>query len=178
MSKPCRNCGKAFVKHKPMQVVCGLSCALEYQVGKRKAKAEKARRRQYRADKERIKSLADHKRDTQTLVNKYIRLRDRDKPCVSCGQSPYQGQRHASHYRSRGAASQLSYNFLNIWSSCAQCNTMKSGAVVPYRVELVRRIGEERVLALEHNNDKAVFTVEYLKRLQKLMRRRIKHYSR
>lgn len=160
------------------QKVCGLPCAVQFA---EKSRREQARKAQKKRDKERLeslKSLTDHKADTQRLFNQYIRLRDAYKPCVSCGQSAFRGQRHASHYRTRAAAPQLSLNFLAVHSSCAQCNSMKSGNVLEYRIELVRRIGEARVLALEHNNEPANFTVEYLKRFQKILRRRIKHYKK
>ncbi len=160
------------------QKVCGLPCAVTFAQAQNREKARKAQKKRDRERKEAIKTLSDHKADTQRLFNNFIRIRDAYKPCVSCGQSAYKGQRHASHYRTRAAAPQLSFNFLAVHASCAQCNNHKSGNIGEYRIELIRRIGEQRVLEIEHNNEPANFTVEYLKRFQKILRRRIKHYRR
>ena len=53
----------------------------------------------------------------------------------------------------------------NVAASCSQCNNHKSGNVVEYRIELVRRIGEERVQALENSYRLASHNIEYLKRM-------------
>jgi hypothetical protein len=176
--KICKGCGIEFLPTRPFQAACGPVCAIKVSRRQRTDKAAKAQRTADRGRKEALKSKRDHKRETSVIFNRYIRLRDMHKPCISCGQSPYQGQRHASHFRSRAAASQLSYFFTQVWGSCAQCNSHKSGNITPYRIALVEKIGEERVLAIENNNNKADFSVEYLKRLQKILKRRIKHYEK
>jgi hypothetical protein len=175
--KICKGCGIEFLPTRPFQAACGPPCAIKFARRQRTDKAAKAQRTADRGRKEALKSKRDHKRETQAIFNRYIRLRDTG-PCISCGQSANQGQRHASHFRSRAAASQLSYNFLNVHASCAQCNSHKSGNITPYRIALVEKIGEERVLAIENNNNKADFSVEYLKRLQKILKRRVKHYEK
>ena len=175
--KRCKMCGDSFSPAKPLQRVCSPSCAFKDARQKRVDKEAKALRMDDRRRKEALKSKSDHRKDTQHLFNAYIRLRDMHKPCISCGQSPYQGQRHASHYRSRAAASQLAYNFLQVWASCSQCNSMKSGNILEYRSALTRILSPEQLSEIEHNNDLAFYTVEYLKRFQKILKRRIKHYK-
>ena len=169
--RQCRICKDIYTPYRPLQRVCGVTCAIA--LGKQKA-ARKALRT-YREDS---KTLTQHKKDTSFLMHKYIRLRDMRRPCISCGQSPYQGQRHASHFRPRSTAAQLSYNFLNVWASCAQCNGSKSGNLGPYRVALTKILTPSQLLAIEHNNERAEFTVEYLKRLQGILKRRIKYYRK
>ena len=128
--------------------------------------AETKRRR------DKLKTVSDWAAEAQIAMNKYIRARDVDKPCISCSQSPYKGQRHASHYRPRSVASQLSFNTWNIHASCSQCNNMKSGNLVPYRLELVERIGLERVEWLECNNELATYDIDYLKRVKRIFNKR------
>ena len=79
-------------------------------MGKRKAeekrkKLEKADRleasRRMRERKEKLKSRSDWLKDLQRVFNEFIRLRDADLPCISCGRY-HQGQWHAGHYRSVG----------------------------------------------------------------------------
>jgi hypothetical protein len=161
-----------------MQRVCGLDCAIKQA---RVDRQEKARKEAVRARKdglENLKTLSDHKRDTQVLFNLYIRTRDMHRPCISCGQSPYQGQRHASHYRPRSTASQLSYNFLQVWASCAQCNSSKSGNITEYRIALAQILTPSQLEGIEYNNDKAHFDKDYLKRFQEILKRKIKYYKK
>ena len=160
-----------------MQRVCSVPCATKVGRLDREKKAEKVARAKTKVARERLKTLTDHKRDTQHIFNQYIRLRDMHKPCISCGQSPYQGQRHASHFRSRAAASQLSYNFLQVRTSCAQCNGAKSGNISEFRIALAKILTPDQLGGIENNNDKAVFDKDYLKRLQGILKRRIKHYK-
>jgi hypothetical protein len=161
-----------------MQRVCSVPCAAKVGRLDREKKAEKLARAKTKVARENLKTITDHKRDTQAIFNQYIRLRDMHKPCISCQQSPYQGQRHASHFRSRSAASQLSYNFLQVRASCAQCNGSKSGNISEFRIALAKILTPGQLAAIENNNDKAVFDKPYLKRIQGILKRRIRHYKR
>jgi 5-methylcytosine-specific restriction endonuclease McrA len=162
----------------PLQRTCSIPCSLV--AGRDRALAKK-RKQLRKSDSERleaIETITALSKKAQTAFNGYIRVRDEHKLCVSCGQSPYHGQRHASHFRPRSAASQLKFNVFNTNASCAQCNKFKSGNLIPYRVELVRRIGEERVQALENNNELANYSREYLIRLKEVFARRTKHLKK
>jgi hypothetical protein len=161
-----------------MQSVCSIPCAQKVTEQNRVKKAEKVARAKTKVARENLKTLSDHRADTQKLFNTYIRTRDMHRPCPTCRQSPYQGKRDASHYRSRAAAPQLAYNFLQVWAACVQCNRSKSGNVVEFRIFLARTLTASQLEAIEYNNERAGYTVEYLKRLQGLLKRRIKHYKR
>ena len=161
-----------------MQKVCGMGCAMKVQRLAREEKARKAANVKTRLDRENLKTISDHKKDTSKLFHEYIRLRDAHKPYISCDQSPYQGQRHASRYRPRGSAGQLAYNFLNTHASCSQCNQMKSGNLIPYRQKLVQILTPEQLEEIETNNETRRYTKEYLKRFQVILKRRIKYYKR
>ena len=121
-------------------------------------------------------TLTDERALTQKAFNSYIRKRDEGRGCISCGIKT--GQMDAGHYRTRAAAPQLSYDVRNVHLQCRQCNTMKSGNLVPYRAALVERIGEASVEALECNNERAGFTVDYLKRLRSVFNERTRHLDR
>lgn len=81
----------------------------------------------------------------QDVVNKYIRERDKDKGCISCGGSVD----HAGHYFPQGSHSALRFNEANINGQCVRCNLYLSGNLPYYRIGLVERIGEEAVKELE-----------------------------
>jgi len=143
-------------------------------------KKVKAFNRETKRLKESIKSSGEYIKEAQSSVNKYIRLRDRNKPCVSCGSNPAQirgGTFDAGHYRSRGSASHLRFNLLNIHKQCVKCNRFNSGNAVDYRIELIRRIGEDNVIKLENDNRPRKFTIEYLKRVKTIFNKRSRFYE-
>jgi 5-methylcytosine-specific restriction endonuclease McrA len=177
-AKVCKVCKADFNPMRSMQAVCGPRCAIEHSSLTNRQAREKARRKADRKRKEAIKSRSEWAKEAQAEFNKFIRLRDSQLGCVSCGQSPNQGQRHASHYRSVAAASQLRYDTWNVHASCAQCNSMKSGNVVEYRIRLVDKIGAERVEDIECSNEPRTFDIEYLKRVKGIFSRRARHYKK
>jgi hypothetical protein len=112
-------------------------------------------------------TINDHHKLTQREFNAYIRLRDANLPCVSCGRF-HQGQWHAGHYRTTKSQPALRYNELNCWRQCAPCNNHKSGNITEYRIELIRRIGIDLVEWLEKDHKQpAKWTIEELKALRK-----------
>lgn len=131
--------------------------------------------------KEALKSAGDYTKEAQSAINKYVRIRDSKKPCVSCGCSlsvSYGGTTDCGHYRSRGSASHLRFNLFNMAAQCSRCNRYLSGNVVEYRIELIKRIGVERVERLEHNNEPRKFTIEYLKRIKKIFNKKARLYEK
>ncbi|MEE4662789.1 recombination protein NinG [Pseudomonas alliivorans] len=167
--KQCRvaECGASFVPKKLGQAVCSPVCAIK-DAPRNQAKARKAlaqvERSEIKVRKEKLKSRADHMRDTQTAFNAWIRERDIGLPCVSCGRH-HNGQWHAGHYRSVGGHPALRFEPLNVWRQCAPCNTHKSGDLVNYRAELVARIGLDKVDWLEGPHEPQKYTIEELKAL-------------
>jgi hypothetical protein len=85
----------------------------------------------------------------QKIFNAWIRSRDRDKGCISCG-GPVE---HAGHYLSQGHHSALRFNEMNTNGQCVRCNTFLHGNLINYRIGLVKRYGEEKVLFLESNKN-------------------------
>jgi len=137
--------------------------------------------RESKAIKESLKTASDYVSEAQAAFNGYIRARDKEKPCISCGSSNNNsasgGAFDAGHYRSRGSAGHLRYNTLNCWGQCKKCNRYLSGNVVEFRKRLIDRIGSVRVEALEHDNGARRFTIEYLKRIKKIFTKRKKLYE-
>lgn len=125
-----------------------------------KAKRERKEKAERKA---KLKTLRDWLDDAQNIVNKYIRLRDADKPCISCGTTA-DVQYAAGHYRSRGSASHLRFNHDNLHKQCNRhCNMALSGNQRNYRTGLIARIGLERVEALENDNTPHKWTIDEAK---------------
>lgn len=174
--KTCKACGSKFRPLLSTQKACSVKCALDLapanQDKARKAIAQRERR-EIKVRKERVKSRADHVRETQAVFNEWIRLRDAALPCVSCGRH-HEGQYHAGHYRTVGANPELRFEPLNVWKQCAPCNNHKSGDIVNYRIELVKRIGADRVAWLEGPHEAQRYTIEDLKAIKAEYRAKIK----
>lgn len=174
--KTCKACGGKFRPSLSTQKACSVKCALDLapanQDKARKAIAQRERR-EIKVRKERVKSRADHVRETQAVFNEWVRLRDAALPCVSCGRH-HEGQYHAGHYRTVGANPELRFEPLNAWKQCAPCNNHKSGDIVNYRIELVKRIGADRVEWLEGPHEAQRYTIEDLKAIKAEYRAKIK----
>lgn len=168
--KRCKVCREPFTPSKPLQRVCGYECACQVAKAaheKRMAKVAKDDRREKRAKLEKLKSRADFAKEAQTEVNKYVRLRDAHLGCASCDKpASWDGQWHASHFRSVGAASAVRFNLWNIHKACSVCNNWKSGNLSDYEPRLRVKIGDAKVDWLRTQNQLVSYSVEYLKRLK------------
>ena len=151
----CQICTAEFEKRRMGQKTCSPICERER---KRQVQLRKDRR-------ERLKTRSDWLREAQAVFNRYIRERDCDLPCVSCGRF-HPGSYDAGHYRSTGAAPHLRFDEDNCHKQCVPCNQHKSGNSVEYRIRLIERIGTERVESLERNNEVRKWTIEDAKRIK------------
>lgn len=147
--KKCKHCATPFTPVRPLQAVCSARCAGRYVKEQKKAEAADTKAR-----KAAMKRIPDLIREAQVVFNKWIRARDHDKPCISCGTPPpdlsqLHAGRDAGHYRSTGSASHLRFHEDNCHAQCVRCNQFGAGRAVDYRIGLVGRIGVGRVEALE-----------------------------
>lgn len=168
--KKCKNaeCRAEFLPVRELQAACGVPCAIAI-TNANKEKARKSLERQERADirekRVKLKSRAQYMKETQAVFNEWVRARDAALPCVSCGRF-HEGQWHAGHYRTVGANPELRFDPLNVHKQCAPCNNHKSGDIVNYRIELVKRIGADKVTWLEGPHDPKRYTIEDLKAMK------------
>lgn len=171
--KKCKVCKNEF---KPMystlQSVCSVRCSI--------VNADKDKLKEWNKRKSKLKSdlmtLQDHLKITQMVVNKYIRLRDQGKDCISCGQKPKKA--NAGHYFSQGGHSNVRFDEDNIFVQCEHCNTYLSGNLLNYQIGIEKRIGGERLIEL-HSRAHIVkkWTVEELKEIIKTYKQKIKEYE-
>jgi hypothetical protein len=168
--KTCANpaCAAQFVPAQLGQKVCGWSCGLAIapanQDQARKA-IEQRERREIKVRKEKLKSRADHLKDTQRAFNAWIRERDAGHPCISCGTTA-DVQYCAGHYRTTAAAPELRFEPLNVHLQCNRnCNMGQSGNLLGYRPRLIEKIGLEAVEWLEGPHEPKKYTIDELKAL-------------
>lgn len=166
--KKCRICRASYVPTQSFQTWCSPDCALVIVTRKRDSERksiQQRERREIKARKEKLKSRADYLREAQAEFNAYIRLRDARDPCISCGRH-HDGQYHAGHYRTVGANPELRFHEDNVHKQCAPCNNHKSGDIVNYRMNLVRKIGAEKVEWLEGPHEPLRLSIEDLKQIK------------
>ena len=169
-NKKCKVCSKSFAPTQPLQRVCGVSCAIEYNHRVDAKRAEKGRKKALQQRKVALRPKREWLRLTQVEFNKYIRARDADLPCISCGRH-HTGQYHAGHYRTTAAQPALRFNEINCHKQCMPCNTHKSGNITEYRINLANKIGNNLVdwLEIDHPRTEA-WTVPELEALRKYYR--------
>lgn len=161
--KKCKCCPEKFIPRNSLQTVCSPKCAIQLanQISERKQKRlEKEQRAAWNKRKADVKPLSHWMNMTQRAFNDWVRARD-GNICISCGSTTAVSY-HAGHYRTTAAASQLRFNEDACHSQCSACNVHHSGAIGPYRINLIAKIGLQRVLALESNNEPHRYTREEL----------------
>ena len=173
--KKCKFCPEKFIPRNTLHTTCSPKCAIQLanQLSERKKKRqEKAERAVWNKRKADAKPLSHWMNMTQRAFNDYIRARD-GEICISCGSTTAIAY-HAGHYRTTAAASQLRFNEDNVHSQCSACNTHHSGNISPYRINLIAKIGLQRVEALESDNNPHRYTREVLDALRALYRAKLR----
>lgn len=173
----CKYCGE--YKEHTIKINAGRFCdldhasswAIERRINDKIKEAKRNHAERKRLFNENDKSLRT--RCAQTAFNAYIRERDNKKPCVSCGRH-HQGQYHAGHYRSVGAHPELRFEELNCHRQCSVCNNHKSGNIAEYRIELIKRIGLEKVEWLEGPHKPKKLTCADLKEIELYYKAKLK----
>lgn len=170
--KQCCICAFRFIPRTTTQKVCSPNCAIKLN----KKKKEKEFDAETRRLKSTIKTRKDFAEDAQTSINRYVRARDAKDPCISCGRY-HSGQYHAGHWLSRGAFPELSYCLHNINKQCAPCNNHKSGNQAAYRIRLIKKIGIDKVEALEGPHGPLKPSISYLKRIKVIFDKKYKRLN-
>lgn len=184
----CRHCRQKLTPERPGQIV-HYECALDFVQAQEEKKARAEAKAVKRADvidtrarKEKLKRIPDYIKEAQVAFNAYIRERDKNKPCVCCGQPLGSGDVGGSfdcgHYRSTGSASHLRFNEDNAHGQRKVCNRWGAGRAVDYRIGLVARIGVDRVEALESDNQPRKWLKEDLLHIRDTYRQKLKELKK
>lgn len=190
--KKCKNkdCRAEFTPARPLQSACSIACAISLtNASKERARAEKARKERlaHRQAKERIKTKAEWMREAQTEFNTFIRLRDKDQPCICCGSYGLDenwltgGKWDAGHFLGRGAYPELRFIEDNVHKQLKTCNggsgkfAAKARTVAQeYRDRLIMKIGIDRVEFLEGPHEPKRYTIDDLKAIKAHYRAKVR----
>ena len=117
---------------------------------KRKIKIKSVKEKAFKSDlKEKIKTLSDYEAEAKKVFQRYVRMRDKGLPCISCN-NPNPTDWSGGHYFSAGMYSGLIFDERNCHAQCnTYCNKYLSGNLLEYRSGLLKRFGWDFVMNLE-----------------------------
>lgn len=191
-NKKCKICNTSFEPFNSLQVWCSPQCGYELSKKRTDAKAKfeaKIERKSLRERKEKLKNKSQWLKDAQNnACNPYIRFRDKDEPCISCGRYDHEiddvfigGKWDAGHFKSRGAYPELRFHPLNIHKQCKTCNggsgkyAKKDKSVAEnYRINLINKIGLSNVEWLEGRHEIQHLTIDDIKEIKAYYKEQLK----
>lgn len=166
--KKCEYCKNIIENRKPFQVVCNYQCAL----GLKKLKAAKVWNKEKKQLKEALKTRSDWLADLEKIFNRFIRLRDKGHPCISCETTNPKIIYSAGHFHSKGAYPNIRFNEDNVHLQCLMsCNKSKGGNIHEYRPRLIEKIGVVRFNHLQKvKNEPLKISIDEIKEKMKYYR--------
>ena len=147
MPRTCKICKTKFEpQYNSVQMCCTPKCAIEYA----KRLKDKAWKKEKKVLKESLKTKSDYEKELEVIVNSFIRWRDRDLPCVSCGAAAGTYKLTAGHFYPAGSYRNIRFDEDNIHGQCwYNCNKNRHGNLQEYRIGIVSRIGEHGLRELD-----------------------------
>lgn len=182
----CKVCGTYYTKTvSSLQKVCSVECAIKLSKEQARKKREKLDKQARLESKKRLSALKEKNKtkgqlikEVQEAVNRYIRVRDENKECISCGtpliSEKLGGGFDAGHYRSRGAAPHLRFYTLNIHGQCKRCNRHLGGNYHEYRVGLIERLGIKKVGEIEVDQRQRHYSNDDLRRIKRIFTKKVR----
>ena len=167
-------CGEMFTPARQMQKACGPKCAslmVEHMKARTAERAAREDRKRTRVQLEAMKPRSYWVKRAQAAINAWVRLRDADQPCISCGTTKAEAW-HAGHFYSTAARPDLRFDPANIHRQCAQCNLFLSGNLIAYRLNLPARIGQAELDRLDGPPTAERATVAVLREIENTYRRK------
>lgn len=150
---------------------CDIDCAAKYAF-KNKDKGKQIKHKQQKKELK-LNGKSYRTKCAQQAFNAYIRMRDHGDNCISCGRD-HGGQYHAGHYRSAGAHPELRFEEFNCHKQCAPCNNHLSGNIADYRINLIKKIGKDKVEWLEGPHQPKKYTCKDLKEIEDHYKQKLK----
>ena len=140
------------------------------------SKIKKTKTKKKKEEYESLKSIQRLIQDARRPFQKFIRIRDANDGCISCGDTKAKIW-HAGHYFKAEIYSGLIFHETNVNKQCEKCNTYGGGNESGYRMGLVEKYSLESVRSLEsiaNQNRIYKFTREELIDIKKKYQKKIK----
>jgi hypothetical protein len=140
--KLCKDCNQQFKQYNTIQVRC-VECAIK------KGNLTPVKPNYAKIKREKLDSL-DTKKQTyvkkvnaiKVIFQKWIRERDKNEPCISCG-SLTSIEWHAGHFYKAENYSGLIFDERNCRKQCKKCNVFLDGNQLEYHNRLKEKFGTD-----------------------------------
>lgn len=180
MKRKCKICGIRFETPYSSRNWCSDACFKEIKQAQYNRVVEKAKGKMLESKNKlfkkqtKLRGRSTTERATLlsqlvTAFNAYIRKRDENLPCISCG-TTHAIEWHAGHYKTAKAHPELRFNEFNVNKQCHHCNIALSGNIDGYKTGIIKRYGKSVLNDLDAFIPLGKLTVFELKEL-------VKHYQ-
>jgi hypothetical protein len=166
----CKNCKEKFVPAHFNQKYCFKEECVKVwcKVADEKRWKEKVRVFKKQTEMKSLPKLAKYH------FHQYIRLRDKDAGCISCGK-PLIGKYDAGHFWNSNNHAYVRFNEDNVHAQCVTCNQHLHGNLLEYQKRLRIKIGNDRYDHLELIRHKDVqWTAEHYNGIIKSYKQKVK----
>jgi hypothetical protein len=170
--KKCKYCKEKFEPISFLQKNCfEPNCVTDW-INETKQKQWTKKKAKLKAE---LMTLSDYTKILQQLVNKYVRMRDIGKPCISC-EKPITGKTDAGHLFSVGNYPSVRFDLRNIFAQCITCNQFNGGNIHEYRKNLINKIGITEFEDLERKaHETRKFSIPEIKEMIQEFKQKIKN---
>lgn len=170
----CKNCRQLFDPARFNQKYCFDPECVKVWVTSEKEKQWKKKKATLKVE---LMTKKDYEKILQQLVNKYVRMRDKGQPCISC-QKPIKGKCDAGHLYAVGNYPSVRFNLKNINAQCINCNQYNGGAINDYRINFVKKYSQQDLDELDQlAHQQRQFTVQEIKDLITEFKEKTKNIS-
>lgn len=163
--KRCKCCGNYHDAESGVQTPAAWFCchahAIEFSIDVSRKRSERLRAKAVRVQAVEVRNAAKRDRERtakrkkelnrshhldqlQKLVNQWVvHVRDKDKPCCTCGTTNPLIKYDCGHLRTRGASPATRFLLSNMNRQCVRCNMYESGRVAEHKAYVVATYGQE-----------------------------------
>lgn len=171
-TKKCKYCRGIFKPITTLQKNCFEPDCVTAWIQETKDKAWQKKKAKLKAD---LMTLSDYTKILQQLVNKYVRMRDIGKPCISC-EKQITGKTDAGHLFSVGNYPSVRFDLRNLAAQCITCNQFNGGNIHEYRKNLIKKIGISDFEDLERKaHETRKFSIPEIKEMIEEFKQKIKN---
>ena len=173
MPRKCKVCKTPFKPFNSLQAWCSPECGVELASQKleQKKKRERAQEKRQFYDND----IKTRREAAKRVCHQFIRIRDRDKPCICCGK-PLGSNYQAGHFIPSGQNPLTRYDENNIHGQRLDCNYFKGGDSGDYEKNLRARVGNKTVDdLLERKGGTMKRTAQDYKDIEDYYKSKIKH---
>ncbi len=176
----CKQCKtkKDNLKIFGLSLFCNSECAYEFARKKTSIqKGSKIKKKEAASDHRKLKESTSKTRikAAKLACHLYIRTRDQNLGCISCGKALVLGKFDAGHYMESGNFSFTRYHELNIHGQCTECNRFKGARLNEYEKNLRLKLGDEKVDWIHDNKNTVIKrTIEDYRDIEKYYKDKLK----